>query len=84
MTDPTVDDAEKLDLRPLPGSDRVPVPGARATGQPLPADTPIGVTLVLRRRADVPDSAAAGHLSRSELAERYGADPADVATITEP
>jgi len=82
MTDPTLDDAEKLDLRPLPGSDRAPVPGARATGQPLPPNTPIEVTLVLRRRAEVPDSAPAGHLSRSELAERYGADPADVAAVT--
>ncbi|GAA4834735.1 S53 family peptidase [Kitasatospora terrestris] len=44
---------------------------------------PIDLTLVLRRRAEIPDSLVQGPqtISREELAERYGADPADVEMI---
>jgi kumamolisin len=48
-----------------------------------PTDS-IEATAVLRRRAEPPESAFTGPpLSRAELAERYGADPADLAAVTE-
>jgi kumamolisin len=50
---------------------------------PPDPDRPIDVTLVLRRRAEPPAAAFSGPpLSRAELAQRYGADPADVEAVT--
>lgn len=77
---------DSLDLRPLPGSEREPVrsrPRAAATdaGQVDP-DATIEVTLVLRRRGNVPESALSSPLSHDELAARYGADPTDVDLVT--
>jgi kumamolisin len=44
---------------------------------------PIEATVVLRRRAELPESAFLGPpLTRAELAERYGADPADLSSVT--
>ena len=65
----------------LPGSDRLPAPAATVVG-PLDPATEITVTIVLRRRAE-PDAAAfaTAPLSRAELAERYGAEPAEVDTV---
>jgi kumamolisin len=40
-----------LDLRPLPGSERPPAPGAAPAAAPLEVGEPMEVTLVLRRRA---------------------------------
>lgn len=71
------------DLRPLPGSDRAAVPGAVPADSAPSEGSPIEVTLVLRRRAEPPEPAPGGRLSPAELAERYGADPADVATVTD-
>jgi kumamolisin len=66
----------------VPGSSpRAPTP-AQQVG-PLPAEAPVQVTLVLRRRAEVPESAFGEVLSGAELAERYGADPADVGRVAE-
>lgn len=66
----------------VPGSSpRVPTP-AQQVG-PLPGDAVVQVTLVLRRRAQVPDSAFGQLLTAVELAERYGADPADVGRVAE-
>jgi kumamolisin len=66
----------------VPGSSpRTPAPVQRVG--PLPAEVPVEATLVLRRRAAVPDSAFGDVLSAAELAERYGADPADVGRVTE-
>src|SRR5438552_2326151 len=48
-----------LDLRPLPGSEQRALPRAIRAADPVPADTVIAVTLVLRRRAELPDPAAA-------------------------
>src|SRR5438876_9111920 len=56
-----------LDLRPLPGSERMPVAGAVPTAEPLDGQVSIAVTLVLRRRN----------------AGEVGAAPADVAAVTE-
>ena len=80
MTEPT-GNTEPLDLRPLPGSERPAARGAIAASAALSQDSPIEATLVLRRRAEVPESALDERLSREELAQRYGADPADVATV---
>jgi kumamolisin len=50
-------------------------------GAHIPADERLGVTLVLRRRAQLPEALIRGHqtLSSSELAEAYGAHPEDAA-----
>ena len=54
-------------------------PKPRPAGQ-LDTSERAEVTLVLRRRADIPAEIVEGPtvLTRDELAERYGADPADV------
>src|SRR4051794_11801259 len=41
-----------LDLRPLPGSEQRALPRTIRAADPVPADTVIDVTLVLRRRAE--------------------------------
>ena len=63
----------------LPGSERAPLAEAEA-GRPLDTSERAELTLVLRRRADLPADIVEGPtvLTRDELAERYGADPADV------
>jgi kumamolisin len=68
----------------LPGSERAPLPGATAAG-PLDTSARAEVTLVLRRRAELPEGVITGPgaLTSDELAERYGADPADVALVTQ-
>ena len=66
----------------LPGS--VPAaPAAVQRGGPLPGDERVEATLVLRRRAEPPPAAFRSVLSRAELTEQYGADPADVGRVTE-
>jgi len=66
-------------LVPLPGSERAPLAGATAAG-PLDTSERAEVTLVLRRRAEIPAEIVEGPtvLTRDELAGQYGADPADV------
>ena len=63
----------------LPGSERAPLANATPAGQ-LDTTERAEVTLVLRRRADIPAEIVEGPtvLTTSELAERYGADRADV------
>ena len=65
----------------LPGSFRKPVPAAQIVG-PVDAGTPIEVTLVLRRRAPLPDQAASGVIRGPDLAAQFGADPADVDLVS--
>ncbi len=74
---------------PLPGSARVPVPGARAVG-PTPADEQVRVTVRLRPRAEPPDPTLLGtlpadarppYLTREAFAERYGASSEDIARV---
>lgn len=65
----------------LPGSTRRPVASAQAAG-PLDASAPLEVTVVLRRRSELP-AGRSERLSPAEFAERHGADPADVATVRE-
>ncbi len=68
--------------KPVAGSRRHPLPGSRAIGPVDPAEW-IRLTLKVRRRAALPEIASRPQaaLSREDLAEKYGADPADVAKI---
>src|SRR5690348_16642811 len=61
----------------VPGSVRTPIPGAEVVA-PVDPDEWVEVTVVLRRRAPLPSGQ---RLSRDELADRYGADPADVELV---
>jgi kumamolisin len=71
------------DLVPLPGSERTELAGAQPAG-PLDDSATITVTLMLRRRAEVPDYLVTGPqtVTTAELGERYGADPDDIASVT--
>ncbi|GJG89046.1 kumamolisin [Gemmatimonadetes bacterium T265] len=73
----------------LPGTERAPVPGARAVG-PTPPDEPVRVSVYLRPRTELPDPALLGAtpvdarpapLTREQFAEQYGASPDDVARV---
>ena len=67
---------------PLPGSERGPVDGAQPAGE-LDSSARIEVTLITRRREELPDEVVTGPatLSRDELAARHGTDQADVELI---
>ncbi|HUN38037.1 MAG TPA: S53 family peptidase [Trebonia sp.] len=71
------------DLVPLPGSERTELPSAVPTGTPLDPQATLTVTLILRRRAEVPGELVTGPqtITRDELADRYGASPADVERV---
>ena len=70
---------ESQPLVQLSGSERAPLAEARPAGQ-LDTSERAELTLVLRRRAGIPAEIVEGPtvLTTGELAERYGADPADV------
>ena len=63
----------------LAGSERAPLPGVAPAGR-LDTSERAELTLVLRRRAEIPADIVAGPtvLTGDQLAEGYGADPADV------
>ncbi len=67
----------------LAGSERGSLPDVTDTA-PLNTQERAEITLVLRRRAELPEEIVVGPtvLSRDELAERYGADPADVDLVS--
>jgi len=67
---------------PLPGSERGPLPGAEPAGA-VGASERIEVTLVTRRRAELPRDASGApvRLSRTELEQRHGTDPADLELV---
>ncbi|HTU76801.1 MAG TPA: S53 family peptidase [Trebonia sp.] len=71
------------DLVPLPGSERAELPSAIPTGTALDPQATITVTLILRRRAEVPGELVTGPrtITTSELAELYGASPSDVELV---
>jgi kumamolisin len=71
-----------LNLRPLPGSEPMATPHAIGASVAVPADMEIEVTLVLRRRTELPDPAGATPIRAAEFALNYGADPADVDLVT--
>ena len=70
---------ESGNLVRLAGSERAPLPEA-ATAGALDTSQRAEVTVIVRRRAELPAEIIAGPtvLTSEELAERYGADPADV------
>lgn len=76
-----MDAEEPLHLVPLPGSERPERPGYRAHGALAP-DAPVQATLVLRRREELPADVFANPLSRTELAERFGAAEEDIDLVT--
>jgi kumamolisin len=67
---------------PLSGSYRAALIGVVKIGDVAP-DERIGVTLILRRRAELPTELVTGPetISRDRLADSYGADPADVELV---
>jgi len=71
------------DLVPLPGSERAELPSAVPTGTTLDPQATITVTLILRRRAQVPAELVTGPqtITTGELADRYGASPSDVELV---
>jgi kumamolisin len=73
------------DLVPLPGSDRSALPGATPTSAPLDKSQVITVTVLLRRRAEVPRELVEGPetITTSELGAQYGADPADASLVAD-
>ncbi|MBO1767190.1 S53 family peptidase [Allobranchiibius sp. GilTou38] len=69
------------DRSTVQGSGRDAVEGVTTSG-PVPDDQEIDVTLVLRRRAELPSAShASDPIDVAELAERYGADPADLQAV---
>ncbi|WP_394939152.1 protease pro-enzyme activation domain-containing protein [Psychromicrobium sp. YIM B11713] len=71
-----------LELVPLPGSSRPPFSGFSAAAAPqLSDDANIEATLILRRRAEPEAGSFAQPHSVQELAEKYGADPADLELV---
>jgi kumamolisin len=73
------------DLVPLSGSARSELPGAAPAQQPLDDSQVITVTVLLRRRAEVPAALVEGPqtVSPAELGEQYGADPDDARLVAE-
>jgi len=71
------------DLVPLPGSQRTEITGAQPAGQ-LDENATITVTLILRRRAELPDSLVTGPetVTSTQLGEQYGAAADDIASVT--
>ncbi len=67
----------------MPGSYRPAVTGVEEIG-PVAADARFGVTLILRRRAELPAELVTGPetITQQQLADSYGADPADVELVT--
>src|SRR3954462_9385480 len=76
-------DLSNLQLSPLPGSEREPVPGAASTQETIDPHDSVELTLVLRRKAELPDPSTSPRLTRDELAASYGADDSDVALVTQ-
>ncbi len=72
------------ELVPLHGSERAELPDAQPAG-PLDQNETITVTLLLRRRAAVPQPLITGPetLTSAQLGAGYGADPADIGLATE-
>jgi kumamolisin len=70
------------DLVALPGSGHPPLPAAELTG-PVDDTEWLELTIITRRMAELPRTRAGGpaRLSRAELAQNYGSDPADQALV---
>ncbi len=64
----------------LRGSERSVKPGAQTIGIPDP-NSPVSVTVLLRRRSSGLPASGSETLTREEFARRFGADPADVLPV---
>lgn len=75
---------EENDRVVLEGSERTPPPGSRPVGV-VHDDEPVQVTVVLRRRAELPGDVLEGgrRLGREELRSTYGADPGEVRLVVD-
>jgi kumamolisin len=73
------------ELVPLSGSERSELAGATPATRPLDGGEVITVTVMLRRRAQVPGALVAGPetVSTAELGEAYGADPRDAQLVAD-
>ncbi|MGD0698780.1 MAG: S53 family peptidase [Trebonia sp.] len=73
------------ELVPLPGSERSELPTAAPAATPLDPSQVITVTVVLRRRAEVPAELINGPetITTAELGERYGASAADATLVAD-
>jgi len=67
---------------PIAGSERVPLPGARALGIANPHAT-IEVTLKLQRLHALPDVDSGTRMTREELATTHGASQDDIKAVTD-
>ena len=74
---------ESGSLVQLAGSERASLPDVTQTA-PLNTDERAEITVVLRRRAELPAEIVEGPtvLSHAELGDGYGADPADVDLVS--
>jgi kumamolisin len=67
----------------LEGSERPAPAGAQLVGTAPDTDT-LELTIVVRRRASIPASTGIGpRVSREDFAAQFGADPADIAAVTD-
>jgi len=72
-------------LVPLFGSERSALPTATSAPAPLDENQVITVTVLLRRKAEIPTALVEGPetITPTELGERYGADSADARLVAE-
>jgi len=73
------------ELVPLSGSERSELPTATAAAAPLDPSQVITVTVLLRRRAEMPAELinTTATVTTEELGERYGANPADATRVAD-
>ena len=73
------------ELVPLSGSERSELPTATPAATPLDPSQVITVTVLLRRRAEVPADLinTTATVSTEELGQHYGADPADATHVAD-
>jgi kumamolisin len=73
------------ELVPLSGSERSELPTATPAATPIDPSQVITVTVLLRRRAELPADLinTTATVSTEELGERYGADPADATHVAD-
>jgi kumamolisin len=78
------DTMSNMSFVPLPGSERGPIPSAVPAGS-LDGSERIEITIVTRRKAELPRTASGVpvRLSRDELRQQYGSDPADQALVAD-
>jgi kumamolisin len=73
-----------LALVPLAGSERPAATGISAASVPLSNNSTVEATIILRRRSPMStDDATGAPLTRAEIADQFGADPADAALVTQ-